>query len=546
MIEREHNSEGLNDQLVRTRAELESALNSLKYFQRHYSLIFDYSPFAISFLDPTGIILDCNINMEILYKFTQEELLGRNANSLMTLASRELSKNYFYKLSNLKTVEFEFQAKRSDSSLIEVYRKAFPLKDDEGNFAGVLAFDQNISDKKRNEELLNLRSTALELADNSIVITNIRGDVVWVNPAFTKLTGYPQDEITYKNIRILNSGKQSSSFYKNLWDTILAGKVWHGELINKRKDGSEWYEEQTITPVHDSENNIIYFISIKQDISERKEAEKQAHIHREQLIQADKMVALGTLVSGVAHEINNPNNFIMLNTPLLKKTWDSIQPILDEYYNKNGDFFIGNKLKYSKIKESIPNLLNGITDGAKRIKHIVQELKDFARKETSELNQNVDINSVVNAAINLLSNLIKKSTNNFHVEFAEDLPNILGNFQRLEQVVINLIENSCQALRNKESAINVKTSYDNTKGTIIIEVRDEGIGMDSEIIKEITDPFFTTKRELGGTGLGLSVSSKIVIAHGGKLEFDSKLEKGTMAQIKLPVTPNGKIKEAKK
>jgi polar amino acid transport system substrate-binding protein len=286
--------------------------------------------------------------------------------------------------------------------------------------------------------------------------------------------------------------------------------------------------------VLNSEKNIEYFISIKQDITDRVKAEEQARIQTEQLMQADKMVALGTLVSGVAHEINNPNNFIMLNTPILKKAWENITPILDQYYKDNGDFYVGNQIKYSKIKQSYPHVLEGIIDGTQRIKKIVEELKNFARKESSELDQTVDINKVVNAAIKLISNIISSATKNFTVNFGSDLPPVRGNFQKLEQVVINLVENSCQALENNSKAIKVNTLFEKSKNSVIIEVVDEGIGMDPKVIKEITDPFFTTKRELGGTGLGLSVSSKIVSAHSGKLDFLSEPNKGTTAKIILP------------
>jgi PAS domain S-box-containing protein len=538
MIKNSKNIDELNEELSKLKVDFDAAKNPAQFFKKHYTFLFDYSPFAVFFVDPSGIILECNKRTVLFYLQPQSVLIGSNIHNLMTLPSQDLSKEKFLKLNDSHSVEYEFQLNRSDGEVIEIHRKAYPIRENGEKISEILCFDENITDKKRNEELLNLRSTALEVAANSIVITNNRGDIVWVNPAFTKLSGYNFDEVIYKNIRILKSGKHNEPFYKNLWDTILAGNVWHGEIINRRKDGSEWHEEQTITPVMNNEKNIEYFISIKQDISERIDAEEQAKIHNEQLMQADKMVALGTLVSGVAHEINNPNNFIMLNTPILKKTWESITPILDEYYKNNGDFNVGSQIKYSKIKQSYPYVLEGIIDGTQRIKRIVEELKNFARKESSELDQSVDINKVVNAAINLISNIIKGATNNFTVNFGTDIPKVKGNFQKLEQVVINLLENSCQALDNKSKAIKVNTLFDKSENSIVIEVIDEGIGMNPKVIKEITDPFYTTKRELGGTGLGLSVSSKIVSAHSGKLEFESELNKGTTAKIILPVVKN--------
>jgi PAS domain S-box-containing protein len=528
------NIDNINDSIDGIKKDLESAINLGKFYKTHYTLLFIHSPFAVFFIDPTGIILDCNDKCSSYYLNPKADLMGSSIHNFISFPTKEFSREMFLELKNNESVEYEFQYIRSDGEAIEIHRKAYPVTNDEGEIVEILCFDENITNKKRNEELLNLRSRALEVAANSIVITNNRGDVVWVNPAFTKLSGYSFEEIIYKNIRILKSGKHEQKFYKNLWDTVCHGKVWHGKIINRRKDGSEWCEEQTITPVMNVENEIEYFISIKQDITERIIAEEEAKIQNEQLLQADKMVALGTLVSGVAHEINNPNNFIMLNTPILKKVWSAVIPILDNHYNENGDFIIGGKLKYSKIKRSLPEILDGITDGSERIKSIVEELKNFARKESSEIDQKVDVNSVVNASINLIANIIKSATKNFSVSFGDNIPAVKGNFQKLEQVVINLLENSCQALQNNSRSIIIKTYFEKEDGCVVIEVKDEGIGMDPKIIKEITDPFFTTKRDIGGTGLGLSVSSKIISAHSGKLEFESELNKGTTARIILP------------
>ena len=375
----------------------------------------------------------------------------------------------------------------------------------------------------------------MQSAANSIAITNTRGDVVWVNDAFSEMTGYRKDEIIYKNLRILKSGKHKTEFYDQLWKTILAGKVWQGEIYNQKKDGTIYPEEQTITPVFNTKNEIIYFVSVKRDITERKLAEEKEKIHFEQLIQADKMVALGTLVSGVAHEINNPNNFIMLNVPILKKTWENIIPILQEYYNTQGDFYISGNLKFSKLKDSIPELLEGILEGSSRIKNIVEELKDFARLQPALLTEEIDINEVVKTAVSLSYNLIENSTNNFSVSYGNNIPRLKGNFQRLEQVIINLLQNSCQALSDSSQGIFLETGFDKERNEIKVNVSDEGIGIDKENLKKIKDPFFTTKRNLGGTGLGLSVSSRIVLNHGGALNFKSKKGEGTTAVLTLPV-----------
>lgn len=785
---------------MKTEESRQKFFSDFKTESTFYEIAFNHSLTGIIFADTAGCILECNPAIEKMYQYRKSKLVGKSIFDFMSPHSVEQYKSTLDSMTRDKNYEEEVQIIRSDGRFLEIWRQTSLLEMGENRPPALMLVEQDITENWIKEELLHLQGTALEAAANSILITNLRGDIVWINSAFTELTGYADEDIIYKNARILNSGRQDKDFWQKLWNTILSGKVWHGEIINQKKNGDVYFEEQTITPVYNRQDEITHFIAVKQDITERKEKEKELlesnfknevlayiinhspaisflwksddqwtvefvsdnirqygytadlfyneeihykdivhpddfifinneikriinegieffrhtyrifnksrelrwvddhillrldaegnvthyqgiildvteqklietelfrekeflrtvlrHIqdgiiacdhlgkitlmnpaaieffgqnvtqdfndltfdkikildnnneiitsensplsralrgeklknlevifetennkkltilndgqqllnsqgemvgavlvmhditarklaeekeklHQEQLIQADKMVALGTLVSGVAHEINNPNNFVMLNIPILEKSWTSVIPILDKHFEENGDFFVGNRLKYSKIRESIPVLLKGITEGSNRIKNIVKELKDFARKETSDLDQTIDVNEVVKAAITLTSNLIKKSTMDFTINYGENIPKIKGNFQRLEQVVINLIENSCQALNNNEQAILIKTTSETENNTVIIEVADEGIGMNQYTMKEIFDPFFTTKRDIGGTGLGLSVSSNIIMNHKGSLEYESEPGKGTKAFIRLPVS----------
>jgi polar amino acid transport system substrate-binding protein len=261
-------------------------------------------------------------------------------------------------------------------------------------------------------------------------------------------------------------------------------------------------------------------------------------------MQASKMVALGTLVSGVAHEVNNPNNFIMLNSPILKEAWENAMPILEKYYQENGDFILGG-IQFSEMRENIPALFSGISDGAKRIKQIVDELKNYVRDNTADLNQTVDINEVIKSTVSLLSNMIKNSTNHFSVKYGNHIPLLKGNFQRLEQVMINLIQNACQALADSQKGIFVSVKFDKDGSNIVINVRDEGTGIAPETLEHVTDPFFTTKHDSGGVGLGLSISSKIIEEHGGRMRFKSEIGAGTSVEITLPVDPEKQTEKGK-
>ena len=271
------------------------------------------------------------------------------------------------------------------------------------------------------------------------------------------------------------------------------------------------------------------------EIAERRRAEEELRQRQEQLIQADKMTALGILVSGVAHEINNPNGLILLNTPILLDAFQDAEPILEEHYRKCGDFSLAG-LRYSRMRAEIPQLLSEMLDGAKRIKRIVEDLKDFARMEDSGLTDEVDLNTVVQTSVRLVEHLIKKSTSHFRVDYATVLPPIRGSAQRIEQVVVNLVMNACQALPNQERGIALKTFHDRPGDAVVLEVRDQGMGIALEHLPHLTDPFFTTKRESGGTGLGLSLSAAIVKEHRGSLTFQSPPGEGTLVRLTLPVS----------
>lgn len=276
---------------------------------------------------------------------------------------------------------------------------------------------------------------------------------------------------------------------------------------------------------------------------EKKMAEEASQLKQEQLFQAAKMVSLGTLVSGVAHEINNPITSVILNAPNLGIMWSAMLPILDGHCKEHGDFQVG-ATAYSKIRDRIPQLLSGIADDARRVRDIVTDLKDFARDNPSEMRDQVDLNEVVDKAVGLTTNLIKKSTRRFQLNGNPRLPAFLGNAQRVEQVVINLIVNACQALPAPDRSVSVTTDFDLLRRQIVLTVVDEGEGIDEKAMKQITDPFFTTRREKGGTGLGLAISHRIVRDHGGTLHFTSAPDKGTTVHVIFPMTrPDLKTEE---
>ena len=259
---------------------------------------------------------------------------------------------------------------------------------------------------------------------------------------------------------------------------------------------------------------------------------KEIFLKQQQLAHAEKLAAMGTLVGSVAHEINNPNNAIMLGATTLERTWRGVMPVLDEYAGEHGDFSVGG-MSYAELKQEIPEALRRTTRNSERIKRIVEDLRRFSRKDEGSYNEHVDINGVVRGAIGVMEHTLRKSTANLQISLSQDIPTIKGNAQRLEQVIINLLNNARQALPSPDRGIFIATAFDKTEAVVTITVRDQGRGMDKKTLEQIEQPFFTTKGEGEGTGLGLSICRRIVKKHGGQIVIESNKGDGTTVTIHI-------------
>ncbi|VFQ45134.1 transporter substrate-binding domain-containing protein [Desulfoluna butyratoxydans] len=275
--------------------------------------------------------------------------------------------------------------------------------------------------------------------------------------------------------------------------------------------------------------NILWSRTLKREVALRT---RELETRQKQLLQADKMASLGFLVSGIAHELNNPNGLLLLNIPLLVAAFKEMHPVLEQHYREHGDFKVAG-LPYSRMRDEIPLILDETNDAARHIKTIVEDLRDFSRQSDDE-REETNLNTIAVNALRLVRPTVEKATRHLGMELREGIPPIQANPQRIEQVVINLLLNACQALESTESAILLKTDSDPAKGIVTLSVTDEGSGIDPEHLDHLTDPFFTTKRSVGGTGLGLSVSAGIVRNHEGKLTFESQPGRGTTATLELP------------
>ena len=370
----------------------------------------------------------------------------------------------------------------------------------------------------------------LDAIPDNIVLLSPDLEVMWVNKAAASELGKDGSETDGQLCNTLCCNFASNNRNCPKLKSLISGQEENAQISTPNGK----FLDVRVFPITDESGNVKSFIEVARDITMKVRMEEEARLIQAKLIHANKMTSLGTLVSGVAHEINNPNTFIKSNSQLFSRIWKDVGPILEKYSRENGDFLLGG-LPYSEVRTFAPEVIKGIDEGSKRIQHIVDNLRDFARPEKANLNGKVNINDLVDAATSILSNHINKSTENFRVSMGEKIPLVKGSAQQIEQVIINLIMNSLQALKDKKSAVQVSTFYNEKSGHAVIKIKDEGIGMTRDTLERITEPFFTTKLEEGGTGLGLSISYAIVKDHKGTLEFRSSYGKGTTSIVSLPV-----------
>lgn len=501
--------------------------------------IINASPLAIIALDMQINITLWNPAAERMFEWKKEEVIGKPYQVVSEFYMEELMEN----LRSLSAGEarhcIDTRRMKKDGTLIDVSLSTAPMLNNEGATIGYMVIMADIRDQKRAQEALreseaNYRTIFDAANDATFVFDPENGNMLDVNRKMCEMYGYTRDEVLRLNVEDLSAGVPPYShndLMKKIWKTKY-DKSHMFEWRAKESSGRLfWVEINMKGSMIGGEYKVL---GVVRDIMERKNAEVENRKMQERLRQMDKMAAIGTLASGIAHEINNPNNFILSNAQFISEIWPDISRILSMYAQDHDEFYIG-RLPFSEASALIPRLLSSLVEGAHRINGIVTGLKSFARDEKTRLGQPVDVNKVIETALAMLHNQILKHTDKFESILADKLPPITGSFQQLEQVVVNLIINAMQALRNRDEGVFISTYYAPTIDEIIIKVQDEGVGMSEEVQQAIFDPFFSTKLDTGGTGLGLSICFSIVKDHGGIIECNSEPGKGSAFLVRIPV-----------
>ena len=371
--------------------------------------------------------------------------------------------------------------------------------------------------------------------DAIVLIKRDNFELIDLNPGAVSLFQFSKEELLENFRAVFENDETYQSFKREAADFPSTN---HEFFLNRcqlrKKDNTKIICSIKANIIRLHEDDVLY-CSFR-DMTEKIMIEEEAKILQSKLIQANKMTSLGTLASGLAHEINNPNNFIMSNTQIMQQVWAGALDILLDYYEQKGDFSLGG-LSFPEAKEIVPKLLGDTIEGSRRIKYITENLKEYSRPKNEETFTPVSINKVLEFSISILCNQIKKNTDAFCFEPGEGIPVFNGNFQQLEQVFINLVQNALQALPDKAHGVRVVSFYDKKDLAIVVRVMDEGVGMNPQILDRITDPFFTTKQDQGGTGLGLYISYSIIKAHQGTLDYESRPGEGTAVTVKIPLSP---------
>jgi len=387
-----------------------------------------------------------------------------------------------------------------------------PIFDAEGRSVGILCIGNDITRRRQEEEARKGLVTAIEQARESIMIADVAGKITYVNPAFEQITGYSREEVLGLSPAILKSDRHDPSFYRSIWETTSRGDAWSGRMTNRKKDGSLFQEEVTVSPIRNEEGAIVSFVAVKRDVTLEVELERQ-------LQHASKMEAVGTLAGGIAHDFNN-----------------ILQVVLGY-----GELLLLNREDGEEGRQET----EGIVAAAQRGADLVQQLLAFSRKVESKLCP-VDLNREVEQAGKLLQRTIPKMIE-VSLDLAENLRIVKADLAQIGQVLMNLGVNARDAMPDGGRLV-IQTrnvSFDaeycrrnvgvQAGGHVMVSVSDTGIGMDRETREHIFEPFYTTKGAGRGTGLGLAMVYGIVKSHGGHIVCASEAGRGTTFSIYFPV-----------
>lgn len=388
---------------------------------------------------------------------------------------------------------------------------------------------------KRTTEQLSVMLDSLPIVPFSCKADN-NSTITYVSSMINEITGYtPEQFITGSRFWVRHIHPRDRKKVLAKLEVQPPPNRFNIEYRFRIAGGSfKWFSD-TRRIVTLPDGSVSHLVGTWQDITEEKELRHESEYRRQQLIQADKLASLGEVVAGVAHEINNPNSFITYNVPLLEETWEIFGPIIADYAAAHPKWE-KDDIGIEEFCQDMKECIQAIKTGSERINMVVTNLKDFARLDESDQSAPVQVNEVIEKTLWIVGAQLRKSIAKIDLNLADNLPEIQGHFQKLEQVVANLVVNAANAIPKREQGkLTITTRYLRRIKSILIEIEDNGVGMTHKVIDRIFDPFFTTRRDAGGTGLGLSVSYGLVQEHKGLIGVQSRSGIGSRFTVFLPI-----------
>ncbi len=493
-------NENLQVSALRDITEQVKARNALLESEMRFKILSEVTYEGIIIHDQ-GIIRDVNLSMQVMIGQKREDMLGTN---ILDYVPGKYHKLITQRIEEKYVGAYEIRIMRKDGTQ---FPAEIIVKETEIRGKGLrVASVRDLSDKKFAAREIRKLSTAVMQSPVSILVTSLSGKIEYVNPAFTKISGYTLEEAYGKKTSILKSGHTPEKVYQKLWKTISAGKVWKGEFLNRKKNGALYWEQALIAPVLDDEGKIVNYLAIKEDITRRKESEQRLQETMADLERSNRDLEQFAYVS--SHDLQEPLRKIKNYTELLAGRYSEM------------------------IDEQGKHYIDIITRGTSRMQHLIDDLLSYSRVSSKGIQyEKVDMNKLIGDVEDNLELSIYRAK----AELVRDeLPEITGDESQLYLLFQNLISNAIKFRR--EEALKINISAKEEQDTITFSVRDNGIGMKMKYAEKIFTVFqrLHSRDEYEGTGIGLAICKKIVERHAGKIWFESEEGKGTVFYIQLP------------
>ena len=483
------------------------------------------------------------------------EIIGRSVLDFMPPVEKERVKDWFAQAGRSQSpapLENLFLHRGGDLVLFETNVAA--VLDPSGRVQGYRGLSRDVTEARRSSEELRKLSRAVAQIPAGVLITDTDGRIEYVNPKFTEISGYSTSEVRGKMPRIFKSGETPAADYARLWKTIVAGGEWRGEFHNRKKNGELYWESAIISPIKDSAGRITHFLAVKEDITSRKQAERERAQMELQLRHAQKLESIGQLAAGIAHEINTPTQYIGDNTRFLADAFKDLNELVGKFQGllaavKAGplapDLVAGVEETFRAVDAEylilqIPQAIQETLQGVERITKIVRAMKDFSHPGAEEKTP-TDINRAIESTITVSRNEWKYVAD-LETEFDPALPLVPCLPGEFNQIILNLIVNAAHTIADvvgesgAKGRLTLSTRRDGD--WVEIRVRDSGLGIPEAIRGRVFDPFFTTKPVGKGTGQGLAIARSVIVdKHQGTIHFETETGRGTVFIVRLPVSP---------